>query len=356
MTRKNILALVLIVGGLFFAVSGIADNIKLNPIKPTAKVALTDEQQGVLAVRTAKASVVNIVGVTPPNTKAGKDALSVNLPPQSIAGTGFVLEKDGLIATNYHVIESEGVNYSVVLADGTTYPAKIVGIDKFDDIALIKIEANNLIPAKLGDSNALETGQSVFAIGNSLGKYQNSVTRGVVSGLSRAIDENQGGPTNHNWIQTDAAINVGNSGGPLINMAGEVVGMNTLIDLTGQSLGFAIPINTIKDTIGQLKAFGTVSRPYLGIQFVTIDPVFKLKQNLNISDGAFILSVASGSAADAGGLKANDVVTAINSQKLDSQHPLDGEIQKYQAGQQISMTVFRNGQSFNLQVILGTLK
>ena len=356
MSYKKILGSFFVIVGLFFAVSGIAKNIKLNPIKPVANQPLTDEQQGILAVRTAKASVVNIVGVTPPDPNAGKNPLSAGLPPQSVAGTGFVLESSGLIVTNYHVVEPQGVDYSVTLADGTTYPAQIIGTDTFDDIALIKINANNLIPAHLGDSGALETGQTVFAIGNSLGKYQNTVTRGVVSGLARAIDENQGAPTNHNWIQTDAAINPGNSGGPLINMAGEVVGMNTLIDLTGQSLGFAIPINTIKAVVSQLKTFGTVSKPFLGIQFTSIDPSLKVQQNLPVSDGALILAVGAGGAADTAGIKVNDIVTAINGQKLDQQHPLDAEVQKYQAGQQITVRVLRNGQSFDLPVILGTLK
>lgn len=356
MNRKKILAAFFVIGGLFFAASGIAKNIKLNQIKPVANQALTDEQQGILAVRTAKASVVNIVGQSPPDPNAGKSPLTADLPPASVAGTGFVLEANGLIVTNYHVIETQGVNYSVVLADGSNYPAQIIGTDTFDDIALIKINANNLVPAHLGDSDALETGQTVFAIGNSLGKYQNSVTRGVVSGLSRAVDENQGGPTNHNWIQTDAAINLGNSGGPLINMAGEVVGMNTLIDVTGESLGFAIPINTIKAVVGQLKTFGTVSKPFLGIQFTTIDAQLKAQQNLPVSDGALILAVSPGSAADSAGMKANDIATSINGQKLDQQHSLDEEIQKYQAGQQITMRVLRNGQSLDLQVILGTLK
>ena len=126
---------------------------------------------------------------------------------------------------------------------------------------MLKIDANNLTPANLGDSDALETGQSVFAIGNSLGKYEYTVTRGVVSGLGRAVDVSQNTPRLHNLIQTDAAINPGNSGGPLINLAGEVVGMNTLIDTGGSGLGFAIPVNTIKDAVQQLKTFGKVSRP-----------------------------------------------------------------------------------------------
>src|SRR6185503_15388053 len=201
--------------------------------------------------------VVNILGVEQQATSTVGNGFNITpVATGRISGTGFVIDGSGLVVTNDHVVDDSSYKYFVVLADGTQYDAMILGQDKFDDVALLKINASGLVPAKLGDSDNLETGQSVFAIGNSLGRYQDSVTRGVISGLGRGITVDPNSPTMHNWIQTDAAISTGNSGGPLVNMAGEVVGMNTLIDTQGEALNFAIPINTIKDSISQLQTFG----------------------------------------------------------------------------------------------------
>ncbi|HYV33748.1 MAG TPA: trypsin-like peptidase domain-containing protein [Candidatus Limnocylindria bacterium] len=358
MTTKKILASIIILAGVFLAGSVVSQTIKLNPIKPgTQKLApITDEQQAILAVRTAKASVVSIVGVPPPaTTTPSSNGFSVTSRLVSVSGTGFILDADGTIVTNNHVIDHPGLNFSVVLFDGTEYPAIITGKDTFDDIAVLKIEAHNLTPAKLGDSDALETGQSVFAIGNSLGRYESTVTRGVVSGVGRAVDStgNQNTPIQHNWIQTDAAINPGNSGGPLINLSGEVIGMNTLIDTSGEGLGFAIPSNAIKEALGQLKTFGKVSRPFLGVQMAAIDPQLQLEKNLPVSQGGLIVAVLDDSAAARAGIRANDIVTAVNGKKLDQRYRLDAAIQKFQAGNQITLTILRGSQTLQIVVILG---
>src|SRR6185436_20348931 len=164
-------------------------------------------------------------------------------------------------------------------------------------------------------------------------------------------------PTNHSWIQTDAAINPGNSGGPLINLNGEVVGMNTLIDTDGSSLGFAIPINNIIEAWQQIKAFGKVSRPYLGISFITVDAVLRLQQNLPANtQGAYIAAVVPGSAAYNAGLKVNDIITAVNGQKLDQRNEINSVIQKFQAGTQVTLTILRGNQTSTLPVILGEQK
>lgn len=343
---------------ILFLVAGgaISQTVKFNPIKPGAKSSriLTDEQQGILAVRKAKASVVNIVGLSKPQAVSNSPGLSVSSVSLEISGTGVVLEASGLIVTNYHVVSDANYDYTVFLADGSNYAAKIVGTDKFADLAFLKIEAANLTPAVLGDSDALETGQTVFAIGNSLGRYQNSVSRGVVSGLGRVIKEAlEVGPRMHNLIQTDAAISKGNSGGPLVNMAGEVVGINTLIDTAGVSLNFAIPVNAMKDSLNQLKMFGKISRPFLGVQFATIDPVLQADASLPVKEGALISSVSLGSPAAIAGMKGGDIVVSINGQKLDYNHELDSEIQKYQAGNQVMLKVLRNGQSLELPLVLG---
>lgn len=346
----------------FIAGQATSATIKLNPIKPSANSKnLTDEQQGILAVRTVKASVVNILGVPKVinyNSKISGDTVTINFPASAVSGTGFIIESDGLIVTNNHVVESEDLDYIVVFADGTEYPAKVLGRDKFDDVALIKIEAKNLPIVKLGDSEALETGQTVFAIGNSLGRYQNTVSKGVISGLSRAVDESNVNslPTTHNWIQTDAAINLGNSGGPLINLAGEVIGMNTLYDTAGTSLGFALSINTIKDAISQLKTFGKVSRPYIGIRFSTIDSKLRLVKELPVKDGAVVVEVVKDSPAYISGLLSGDIVIGVNNYTLNSKNPLDAIIQKFQAGNQVTLKILRAEKEITLPVVLGELK
>ncbi len=361
MNKKYIVTFVVIIL-VFVAGQATSATIKLNPIKPTANNKnLTDEQQGILAVRTVKASVVNIIGVPKVinlDSKVSGDTITLNLPASAVSGTGFILEADGLIVTNNHVVEQVDLDYTVVFADGTEYPATVIGRDKFDDVALVKIEAKNLPIVKLGDSNALETGQTVFAIGNSLGRYQNTVSRGVVSGLSRAVDESNVNslPTTHNWIQTDAAINLGNSGGPLINLAGEVVGMNTLYDTAGTSLGFALPISTIKDAVSQLKTFGKVSRPYIGIRFSTIDTRLHLVKELPVKNGALVVEVVKGAPADSSGVLAGDIIIEVNEHVINQQNPLDAVVQKYQAGNQVTLKIIRAEQNLSLPVVLGELK
>jgi len=342
-----------------FAAGAFSQTIKLNPIKPGSNTKiLTDEQQGILAVRTAKASVVNITGVPKPNPapNSSGSSPSITASPGQIYGTGFVLQADGLIVTNGHVVENANLDYTVILNDGSEYPAKVLNIDTFDDIALLQISATKLTPEVLGDSGALETGQSVFAIGNSLGRYENTVTRGVVSALGRAVSPSGDGTRLRNLIQTDAAINPGNSGGPLINLAGEVVGMNTLEDTAGSGLGFAIPVNTIKDAVQQIKAFGKVSRPYLGIQFEDIDPGVQSAENLQLQNGALITAVMPGSAADKAGLLAGDIIVGINNLTINQSQNLDSIMGQFGAGNQITLKILRNGANLDVPVVLGVLQ
>lgn len=344
---------------IFFTNQAISQNIKLNPIKPGAQknANLTDEQQAILAVRSAKASVVSIMGVAKSQIISNGIGLSAESAPlPQVFGTGFIVESSGLIATNFHVVSESNFDYVVVFADGSRHSATLAGSDKIYDLAFLKIEASGLPAALLGDSGALETGQSVFAIGDSLGKYQNTVTRGVVSGIGRIIDDVNSGPRMQNLIQTDAAINPGNSGGPLVNMAGEVIGVNTYIDTAGSSLGFAIPINSLKDALSQLKSFGKIVRPYLGIKFQTIDPVSKFTQSLKVAEGAVVAEVQKESPSYSAGLKAGDIIVAINGQALDSRHELDTVVQQHQAGSQIMLRILRGEDFMELPLILGTMK
>jgi S1-C subfamily serine protease len=357
MNYKNIIktSLPLFVGAMIaVSAQAVGQNLKLNPIKPGSNKAITDEQQAILAVRKIKASVVNIIGDIKPT-----QGEAIKLQAGEVSGTGFIWSKDGYIVTNQHVVENEQGQFSAVFSDGTSFPAKVIGRDKYSDVALLKIEANNLTPAVLGDSNGLETGQSVFAIGNSVGKYQNTVTRGVVSGLSRAISVNAQGtsaPRLQNLIQTDASINPGNSGGPLINMAGEVVGMNTAIDTTAQGIGFAVPVNVVKASVEQIRTLGKVSHPYLGVSFLSLTKSIQEWNGLPLNEGAFISEVVAKGPAFFAGIKPGDIITAVDRQKITQYNELDSMLLKYQAGNQILVSLLRDGQNLDLPVILGEYK
>ena len=358
--QKKVLLAAAVLGALFFVGRAYSQSVKTNAIKPSGNQALSDEQQGILAVRTAKASVVDIIGV-------GGDVASTSSPSDTISpvsnnviyGTGFVIEQDGLIVSNNHVVDDPTLKYWVILADGSEYPAKVLDLDKYDDVALLQISAQNLTPAKLGDSSALETGQTVFAIGNSLGEYQYTVSRGVVSATNRSVDagDTSGNPTGrlHSLIQTDAAINPGNSGGPLVNLNGEVVGMNTLIDTGGAGLGFAVAINTIKDAASQIKAFGKVSRPFIGIQFINIDPAVQIVKSLTVNSGAYVTDIIAGSPADRAGIRDGDIIASVNQTSVTPNSAIDSLVDNYQAGNQITLGVLRGGQKFDLSLILGQL-
>ena len=349
--KKNITA-VLVLVGLFLAGGAMSQSIKLNPIKPGTKISnnISDEQQAILAVRKAKASVVSIVGY---------DTVPSRANPNSINGTGFIFRSDGLIVSNNHVVQQKNTEYYVVFADGTQYLAKVLGEDKFSDVALLKIEANNLPAAALGNSDELETGQSVFAIGNSLGRYQNTVTKGVISGLGRAVgldDTTNPTPRFQNLIQTDASINPGNSGGPLINLAGEVIGMNNMVDRAGEAVGFSIPINSIKNSVDQLLALGKASHAYVGLSFLTINKGVKISKDLAVERGAWVDSVVKDGPAERAGLLRGDIITEINGQKLDEKNELDIMVQKYPAGTTVLFTFLRNGSVMQTPVLLGEYK
>lgn len=331
--------------GLMVVVANPGFGAKITP-KPTVN---SDEHQGILAVRSVKAAVVSVVGTTQ----------EVLAPVDSSAGSGFIISNDGYIVTNSHVVQDAQAQYSVIFIDGKKFPVRVVGVDKLTDIALLKIEANGLATVKFGNSDSLETGQSVFAIGNSLGKYQNSVTRGVVSGLGRDVSigsVNDPRPRFQNLIQTDASINPGNSGGPLVNLSGEVIGMNTLIDPSGRGLGFAIPVNSIKQSVEQIRSTGKTTRPYLGVNFVTINPTVKALKGLPVDNGALVVAVVVGSSAFNAGIVAGDIILQISSEVITAQNEMDKIIAKYQAGNQVMLKIIRGGQNLDFPVILGEYK
>ena len=284
------------------------------------------------------------------------------------AGTGFIISSDGMILTNKHVVSNgqgtaDSTEYTVILNDGTQHDATVLDSDPFNDLALVKIDATGLPTLELGGSDTLQIGQSVIAIGNALGQFSNTVTKGVVSGLARTItagDSSGSVETLEDIIQTDAAINLGNSGGPLLNLAGQVVGVNTAISQQGQLIGFAIPINQAKKIIDSVEKFGRIVRPYLGVRYVLINEVVAKENNLSVDYGALILrgenasqlAVIPGSPADKAGLEENDIILELNGERIDADHSLAKQIQQFSPDDTVTLKVLHDGQEKEVQATL----
>lgn len=296
----------------------------------------------------ASPAVVSITGVTNTVNFFGQASSS------EIAGTGFIVSKEGIIVTNKHVAVSKTAKYSVITSDNKTYPATVKSLDPMFDIAIMKIDASNLPTLELGSSDGLIPGQTAIAIGNALGQYQNSVTVGVISGIGRVIQasDSTGASTESldNVIQTDAAINSGNSGGPLLNIGGQVIGMNTAVDSQGQRIGFALPVNLIKSALNSYTSRGKIVRAMLGIRYVSLTKDLANQNNLPVSEGAYIYSnsvsqpaVVAGSPADKIGLTTGDIVTAIGSDKITPQSSLISLLSKYSPSDKVKITWLRDG-------------
>ncbi|MDE2025739.1 MAG: trypsin-like peptidase domain-containing protein, partial [Patescibacteria group bacterium] len=275
-------------------------------------------------------------------------------------GSGFVVSTDGLIVTNKHVVSDTSGTYQVITASDKKYDVKKIYRDPLNDIAILKIDPSQnvgetLKPVKLGDSTNLQVGQFVVAIGTALGEFRNTVTTGVISGLGRGIqagDEFQGYVEQlDNVIQTSAPINPGNSGGPLVDSQGSVIGVNTAVAQSGQNIGFALPINVIKDSLNNFNQTGQFNRPYLGVAYKFIP---KNEAVLNdIVQGAYVQSVVKGSPAEQAGIKAGDVIVKIDGQTIDEQkNSLAALISHKKVGDQITITVWRAGNTQNVQTTL----
>jgi len=282
-------------------------------------------------------------------------------------GTGFIISADGLILTNKHVVSDDSAHYSVILNDGKEYEAKVIGTDLFNDVGVLKIDAKNLPIVEFGDSDKLVIGQSVIAIGNALAEFSNTVTTGVVSGIGRSIVAASGPGSSEKLedvIQTDAAINPGNSGGPLLNLSGQVIGINTAISDQGQSIGFAIPINTVKSVIDSVKQNGEIVRPYLGVRYIMLTSDIVQKSNISVSDGALIvqgdtaqdLAITPGSPADKAGLAANDVILEFNGKKLNKDYDLSKAMSQAKPGDQVTLKILSKGETKELEVTLEQYK
>lgn len=280
------------------------------------------------------------------------------------AGSGIIVTSDGLIMTNQHVVADTGAKYTVFTSDGKQYSATVVARNSLNDVAFVRISAKGLKPANLGDSSTLVVGQSVVAIGNALGQFQNTATQGIISGLGRPIvagDSGSGSSSEslQDLIQTDAAINPGNSGGPLVNLEGQVIGMNTAIAGNAQNIGFAIPINEIKNLVSNVAKDGKLNQPYLGVRYMPITKDLATQQNLSVNQGAYVIgdetnpAVVPGGPADKAGLASGDIIVKVNSDNITDQVSLTALISKYKVGDTVNLTIIRGGKT---QTIAATLQ
>ena len=273
---------------------------------------------------------------------------------QASCGSGFFITDDGYVLTNYHVISTAhqyGYSVSVLTYDGTTYQATIVGVDEDNDIALLKIDASGVTPVTFGDSDSMAVGDTVYAVGNPLGELEFTMTSGMISALDRTITTSDGTDSGINMFQIDAAVNAGNSGGPVYNTSGQVIGIVTAkYSSSGvEGLGFAIPVNDAVAIANDLMKNGTVTdRAQLGITLQAIPS--SAAQYYNMPDGAYVNSVNSGSCAEKAGLKAGDIITAIDDTTVSSGDALRSALRGYSAGESATLTVSRNGETLTLTV------
>ena len=297
-------------------------------------------------------AVVTVIG-----TIAGQNTFFGQTGDQLVSGTGFFITDQGYILTNNHVVEGTR-EVNIVLSDGTEQKAAIVGTDIYSDIAVLKTEGKVPAVAQLGNSDVLQPGESVIAIGSPLGNFKNTVTVGVVSATGRSIDTGNGYQI-EDLIQTDAAINHGNSGGPLVNLVGEVVGINTLVVRNTNSgdvaegLGFAIPVNTAQAVAQQIIEKGYFARPYMGISFQPINPDIASRYDLSAEWGVYVTKVAENSPASKAGLQEGDIITKVGEVALDGTHSYVNALFTFKPGDQITLEIVRGNDTRQLEMTLG---
>jgi serine protease Do len=304
------------------------------------------------AVEEIEPAVVTVEGVVP-----GTQTFFGRTADAMVSGSGFIISKDGYIVTNNHVVEDTS-ELSVVLSDGTELPAEIVSRDSYADLAVLKVEGTMPAVAPLGSSEDLKPGETVIAIGSPLGTFRNSVTVGVISATGRTLDTGEGYYM-ENLIQTDAAINSGNSGGPLVNLAGEVIGVNAVVvrgssssSASAEGLGFAIPSDTVKLISDQIIEKGYFARPYMGIGVQNITSSIAKRYNFPVDWGSYITEVISGSPAAEAGLRAGDIITHLGEVEITEDITYLNALLMYQPGQTIEVEFYRGTQKMTAAVTL----
>jgi 2-alkenal reductase len=360
-----LLTIVLVLGILFGAASGgvagyvVANHTKIVVAQPVS-----------VGLNAAYAPTQPVVTLPAANDSAAPDAASIQtaavelVKPATVtvinqgrrssgSGSGAIIDKNGTIVTNNHVVQG-ATTLEVIFHDGTRVPAKLIGTSAEFDIAVIKVDAAVPGVASLGDSSALKLGEPVIAIGSALGGFRNTVTAGVVSGFNRTVADLDG------LIQTDAAINSGNSGGPLINLKGEIIGINTLVvrgnSLSGdqaEGLGFSIPSNLVRSVVRQLVDTGVVARPFIGITYRPVTPELATQQALKTTTGAWINEITANSPAAKVGLKVGDVIVGIDGKAISDENPLTSALLGRAPGDTITLKVLRGEETVNLNLTLG---
>lgn len=366
--KKVILVLVCLVAGVFGGLLGSSENrTNKNTSNTVQQQIISNESQLINQIaRTVGPSVVsvNVTGTATSSSLFGPSSVQ-----EQSAGTGVILSEDGIIITNRHVVPAGTSSVSVTLSDGTNLDdVDVIGRTNDSDsldVAFLKVndkKGKTLQPAKLADSSKVQVGDKVVAIGNALGQFQNTVTSGIISGYGRSVQagdsSGNSSETLQNLFQTDASINQGNSGGPLVNMNSEVIAINTAVAGNAENIGFAIPINDIQGLIKSVLKDGKLVRPYLGVRYVSLTDDIAYQYNLNVKRGAYLApgqgqaTVLQGSPADKAGLKEKDVITKINDTNIDENNSLTSVLGRYSVGDTVNLTIVRDGKEQTVKVTL----
>ncbi len=341
-----------------FAGGLLANNSQRNLTSTSAQQQVVSSE-GQLISSIAKTVGPSVVSVTVTSQSTQQSIFGFAQPvQQESAGTGIILNSDGVIVTNRHVVPAGAGSVTVVLSDGTKLDkVEVIGrTNESDsiDVAFLKItdkKGKTLTPAKLGDSSKMQVGDKVVAIGNALGQFQNTVTSGIISGFGRSVvaGDETSSENLQNLFQTDAAINQGNSGGPLVNTNSEVIGLNTAIAGDAQNIGFAIPMNDIKGLINSVLNTGKVQRPYLGVRYVSLTDDYAYQFNLPVKRGAYVApndgqpSIVAGSPAEKAGIKEKDIIVKVDGTNIDENNSLTSVLGRHNVGDSVTLTVNRDG-------------
>lgn len=376
MTWKRVLYVVFVaVIALFSALGGVVVGgvVVARTMKKSAPVAATVSTENGQATQLQVANTEIETAITQAVEKVGPAVVTVvaripgqmtffgRTPDSQSSGSGVIISPDGYIVTNNHVVEN-ATELKVILSDGTELPAKLVNTDIYADLAVIKADGRMPAVASVGNSDNLKVGETVIAIGSPLGEFRNTVTVGVLSATGRSLDTGRG-YFMEDLLQTDAAINQGNSGGPLVNLNGEVIGINTMIVRGGmgatavaEGLGFAIPSNTMRLIADRIIAQGYFARPYLGIRYQSISPAIARRYNLPVDWGAYVTDVSADSPAATADLQRGDIIVGINDQPIDEKHSFINVLFDHQPGDQVTMDILRDGKKTAVTVTLGEMK
>jgi len=345
-----------VVGGSLLSQRSLGTSTTITSPNKDGNAIVTDEEASIASIASNVApSVVSIITSNQVRSFFGTSN-------QEGAGTGIIVSKNGYVMTNNHVIDGAS-SVSILDSKGDLYEdVEIIGSDPLNDVAFLKIQTDNeLTPAVIGDSSTVRIGQQVIAIGNALGKFQNTVTSGILSGTGRPITASNGqGSTESltDLLQTDASINSGNSGGPLLNMSGQVIGINTAVAMDANGIGFAIPINSTKGLLEEVLETGTVKRAYIGINYIDITGAIARQYKLSTTSGAYVFTeegspVLKGSPADKAGIKKGDIIQKIDDKTVGKHGGLSSITGLYRAGDTATLTILRDGKEVTTRLVFG---